>query len=153
MFANQYTAAKRHLEIVGKLFIGCQLRKMEYCTISAACLKGFLSACQIQDTEEEKTLIERIHESVKNHYVGFLNALQEDNLRREVPIHYRSMAELDLLSASASGKFTIAKDLIFKVQTLNVIRKMLADRHLPQLYFRQLNDEGINGYQYLVFVC
>lgn len=152
MFANQYTAAKRHLQVVGKLFPSCQLRKMEYCTISAACLKGFLSACQIQDIEREKSLTERMHESIKNHYVGFVNILQEDNIQQEVPLHYRGMAELDLLSAAASGKFTIAKDLVFKVQTLNVVRRTLADRHIPQSYYKLVTDEGVNGFQFLVTV-
>ena len=152
MFANQYATAKRHLQVVGKLFSTCQSRKMEYCNISAPYLKGFLSACQIQNAEGEKSLTERMHESIKNHYVGFLNVLQEDNIRREVPIHYRAMAELDLLSAAASGKFTIAKDLVFKVQTLNMVRKTLADRHAPQVYFKLLADEGVGGFQFLVQV-
>lgn len=152
MFANQYGAAKRHLQVVAKLFPKCHSRKMEYCTISAPSLKGFLSACQIQDIEGEKSLTEKMHESIKNHYVGFLNVLQDDNLRREVPLHYRGMAELDLLSAAASGKFTIAKDLVFKVQTLNVVRRTLADRHIPQGYFKLLTDEGTNGFQFLISV-
>ena len=152
MFANQYSAAKRHLNFVGKLFSSCQSSKMEYCTISAASLKGFLSACQIQDVEGDKSLTERMHESIKNHYVGFVKILQEDNVHREVPLHYRAMAELDLLSAAASGKFTIAKDLVFKVQTLNVIRRTLAGRHIPQSYFRLIADEGTNGFQYFISV-
>jgi hypothetical protein len=152
MFANQYSVAKRHLQVVGKLFTDCQSRKMEYCNISAPYLKGFLSACQIQVVEGEKSLTEKMHESIKNHYVGFLNILQEDNIRREVPIHYRGMAELDLLSAAATGKFTIAKDLVFKVQTLNVVRRTLADHHIPQTYFKLLIDEGGSGFQYLISV-
>lgn len=152
MFANQYSAAKRHLNIVGKLFNTCQSSKLEYCTISASTLKGFLSACQIQDVEGDKSLTERMHESIKNHYVGFVSVLQEDNILREVPLHYRAMAELDLLSAAASGKFTIAKDLVFKVQTLNVIRRTLAGRHVPQTYFKLIADEGTSGFQYLISV-
>lgn len=150
MFANQYSVAKRHLQVVGRLFADCQSRKMEYCTISAPYLKGFLSACQIQGVNDEKSLTEKMHESIKNHYVGFLSVLQEDNIRREVPIHYREMAELDLLSAAASGKFTIAKDLVFKVQTLNVVRRALADYHIPGTYFKLLADEEGSGFQFLI---
>lgn len=152
MFANQYSIAKRHLQVVGRLFADCQSRTMEFCTISAPYLKGFLSACQIQGVKDEKSLTEKMHESIKNHYVGFLSILQEDNVRREVPIHYRAMAELDLLSAAASGKFTIAKDLVFKVQTLNAVRRTLADQHIPSTYFKLLADEEGSGFQFLISV-
>lgn len=152
MFANQYASAKRHLLFVAKLFEKCQSYKMEYCTISAISLKGFLSACQIQDTKTDKSLTEQMHESVKNHYIGFLDVLQEDNVRQEVPIHYREMAQCDLLSAAASGRFTIAKDLIFKVHTLNMVRRALADRHVPLSYFDQLSEEGTNGLQFFISV-
>ena len=131
----------------------CQSQeKMEFCTISAPCLKGFLSACQIQDREGDKSLTERMHESIKNQYTGFINVLTEDNIRQEVPIHYREMAELDLLSAAATGKFTIAKDLVLKVQTLNVVRRILANRHVPHTYFQLLKNEGLSGYKFLIEV-
>lgn len=151
MFANQYASAKNHLKFISKLFPKCESVKMEYCVISAQTLKGFLSACQIQDIETKKSLIERMHESIKNGYTDFLNILQEDNIQHEVPIHYREMAELDLLSAVAGGKLTLAKDLIFKVQTLNVVRKIQANRHIPQAYFTQLKVEaGPSGVQFFI---
>jgi len=153
MFANQFPSAKHHLHFVGKLFTVCQSQpQMEFCTISASCLKGFLSACQIQDREADKSLTERMHESIKNQYIGFVNVLQEDNVRHEVPIHYREMAELDLSGAAASEKFTIAKDLVFKVQTLSVVRRILANRHVPHTYFLQLKNEGLTGYAFLIEV-
>ena len=153
MFANQYASAKNHLKFISKLFPKCESVKMEYCVISAQTLKGFLSACQIQDIETKKSLIERMHESIKNGYTDFLNILQEDNIQHEVPIHYREMAELDLLSAVTGGKLTLAKDLIFKVQTLNVVRKIQANRHIPQAYFTQLKVEaGPSGVQFFISV-
>lgn len=153
MFANQYVSAKNHFQIISKLFPKCESIPMEYCTISAQTLKGFLSACQIQDVETKKSLIERMHESIKNGYIDFLNILQEDNIQQEVPIHYREMAELDLCSAVAGGKITLAKDLIFKVKTLNVVRKTLANRHIPQAYFIQLKVEaGASGVQFFIKV-
>ena len=154
MFANQYASAKNHLKFISKLFPKCESvrMKMEYCTISAETLKGFLSACQIQDVEKKKSLIERMHESIRNGYIDFLNILQEDNIQQEVPIHYREMAELDLLSGAASGKLTMAQDLIFQVQTLNVVRKTLANRHIPLTYFTQLQIEGTNDKSVQFFV-
>lgn len=153
MFANQYASAKNHFQLISKLFPKCESIKMEFCTISSQTLKGFLSACQIQDVETKKSLIERMHESIKNGYTDFLSILEEDNIQQEVPIHYREMAELDLLSTVANGKVTVAKDLMFKVQTLNVVRKTLANRHIPQAYFAQLKIEvGTNGVQFFISV-
>ena len=125
---------------------------MEYCTISAPTLKGFLSACQIQEAESDKSLTERLNEAVKSQYKGFLDVLQEDNIRRDVPIHYREMAELDLMSVVAGGKFAVDKNLIFQVQTLNVIRRSLANRYVPQTYFKRLADEGPQGLEFFLSV-
>lgn len=152
MFANQYASAKHHFSFVSKLFAKCQPLTMEYCSISSPTLKGFLSACQIQEMEADKSLTERLNEAVKNNYNGFLSVLQEDNLRREIPIHYREMAELDLMSAATNGKFTVAKDLVFQVQMLNVIRRTLANRYVPQTYFKSLGEEGSKGLQFLLSV-
>lgn len=152
MFANQYASAQHHLRFVGKLFTSCQQSPMQYCSISAPTLKGFLSACQIQEVEADKSLTERLNESVKNRYVGFLQVLQEDNVRQEVPIHYREMAELDLMSAAITGKVPVTKELVFQVQSLNVIRRTLANRHVPLTYFKQLGEEGSKGLQFLLSV-
>ena len=51
---------------------------MEYCVISAQTPNEFLLARQIQGIEMKKSLIERMHESIKNGYTDFLNILQED---------------------------------------------------------------------------
>jgi len=32
----------------------------------------------------DKSLTERMHESIKNDYIGFVQILQEDNVRRQV---------------------------------------------------------------------
>lgn len=152
MFANHYTSAKHHLQFVAKLFAASK-PQMEFCTISEPTLKGFLSACQVENAKGEKSLTERMHEAIKKEYTGFLNVLREDNVHREVPIHYREMAELDLLCAVATAKAAIPKDLIFKVKTLNVIRRALNDRHIPRSYFLELTDEGLVGLSYLIGVC
>ncbi len=152
MFANQYTSAQHNLKFVGKLFTKCQTLSMEYCNISSTTLKGFLSACQIQEMEGDKSLTERLYESVKNNYKGFLEVLKEDNILREVPIHYREMAELDLMSVTDGGKLIVPKDLIFQVQTLNVVRRTLDNRHVPHTYFKQLEVEGAKGLHYLISV-
>lgn len=151
MFANHYTSAKHHLQYVAKLFAACK-PPMEFCNIAEATLKGFLSACQVENVKGEKSLTERMHEATRKEYSGFLEVLREDNVHREVPIHYREMAELDLLCIATTAKAAIPRDLIFKVKTLNVIRRALDDRHIPRSYFLELSDEGANGLAYLIGV-
>ena len=150
MFANQYASAKNHLMFAAKLFGKCDPLRMEYCTIPAEDLKGFLSACQIENTEVGKSLTERMYESIKNQYSGFVEILQEDNLKRQVPIHYREMAAMDLAAAISVNELVVGSDLIFKVQTLNVVRKCLEHRHIPLTYFDNLRSEGSVGAQFFI---
>ena len=82
------------------------------------------------------------------------------------------MAEMDLLAALASGHFTVAKDLGFQVglgstrmgspstccfsflcsqvQTLNVVRKTLEQRHVSLAFFDRLRAEGLAGARFFI---
>lgn len=44
---------------------------------------------------------------------------------REIPLTYRDSLELDLASTLASGKFTATRDLLFQIQSLNVVRRVV----------------------------
>lgn len=46
---------------------------------------------------------------------------------------YRVGLELDIRAAVSSGKFTVARDLLSKIQSLNVVRSTL-DKSLPYNY-------------------
>lgn len=70
-----------------------------------------------------------------------MNILQEDNTKREIPLSYRDSLELDLASTLASGKFTARRDMLFQIQTLNVIRRVLESSSYPSIieYATKLN--------------
>ena len=48
-----------------------------------------------------------------------------DNLRHEIPQVYRDTLELDIQGAMSSRKFTVARDLLLQVQTLNMVRRVV----------------------------
>lgn len=56
---------------------------------------------------------------------GTVTILQRDNIQKEIPICYRTILELDIQGATSSGKFTVARDLLSKIQALNTIRCIL----------------------------
>lgn len=68
--------------------------------------------------------------------------MQTDNIKREIPISYRDSLELDLASTLASGKFTATRDLLFQIQTLNAIRRLLEGSAYPTVmdYASKLNQ-------------
>lgn len=73
---------------------------------------------------------------------NIINVLQNDNVKREIPLTYRDSLELDLASTLASGKFTASRDLLFQIQTLNVIRRVLEGVSYPSIldYASKLNS-------------
>lgn len=54
--------------------------------------------------------------------------LQQDNISKEIPIFQRIILELDIQGAISSGTFTVARQLLPKIQGLNTIRCILDNR-------------------------
>ncbi|KAF5274403.1 hypothetical protein FQA39_LY07283 [Lamprigera yunnana] len=95
-----------------------------YLTITLKKLDGYLLACSVS-TEKSYSLLLQLQNSVINQYMGILNILQKDNVLREIPLLYRINLELDIQGALRSGKFTVARDLLPKIQSLNAVRSIL----------------------------
>lgn len=83
-----------------------------------------------------------------SYYLTYLSSIQDiikilqtDNQQREIPLSYRDSLELDLASNLASGKFTASRDLLFQIQTLNVIRRLVEGSAYPSVldYVTKLN--------------
>lgn len=74
---------------------------------------------------EEPSLLQKLQESITNHYAGIIAVLQADNLKREIPMIHRQVAELDIQGAASSGAFTVARDLLNRVSALNAVRYAL----------------------------
>jgi len=73
---------------------------------------------------------------------GVVSILQTDNLHREIPQVYRDTLELDIQGAMSSRKFTVARDLLLQVQTLNVVRRVVTGTLTCGDYIHRLQTQG-----------
>lgn len=58
--------------------------------------------------------------------------MQQDNVYREIPVSDRMILELDIQGAISSGTFTVARDLLSKIQALNTVRCILDSKPVYQ---------------------
>lgn len=58
-----------------------------------------------------------------------------------IPPSQRDSLELDLPGTLATGKFTASRDLLFQIQTLNIVRRVLEVASYPSVddYIVKLN--------------
>lgn len=96
---------------------------------------------------EEPSLLQKLQESIANHYTGIIAVLQADNLAREIPIIHRQVAELDIQGSSSSGAFTVARDLLNRVSALNAVRYAL-EGGIPSTHPDFLNKFKIVGIKF-----
>jgi len=83
---------------------------------------------------------------------GVVSILQTDNLHREIPQVYRDTLELDIQGAMSSGKFTVARDLLLQVQTLNVVRRVVTGTLTCGDYIHRLHQGGSKAADFLFSV-
>jgi integrator complex subunit 8 len=83
---------------------------------------------------------------------GIVSILQADNLEREIPQVYRDTLELDIQGAMSSCKFTVARDLLLQVQTLNVVRRVVTGTLTCGDYMYKLCQGGCKAVDLLVSV-
>uniref|UniRef100_A0A182QPP1 INTS8 TPR repeats domain-containing protein n=1 Tax=Anopheles farauti TaxID=69004 RepID=A0A182QPP1_9DIPT len=98
-----------------------------YCTVNAETLQGYLLACGV--TGEPDGLLQRLHESILNHYSDIVLILKEDNLRKEIPMTQRKLLELNIEGynaiGSTDGNLTEQNELVLAVVALNIIRYVM----------------------------
>lgn len=90
----------------------CHIRSME--------LEGLLQACGI--SAQQKTLLERFHQSLLNNYTDIVSILRLDNRAREIPLVSRRNVELDIEGAISTGLLKETRQLLLQVAALNVVR-------------------------------
>lgn len=83
---------------------------------------------------------------------GIVSILQTDNLHKEIPQVYRDTLELDIQGAMSSRKFTVARDLLLQVQTLNVVRRALTGTLTCGDYIYKLRQGGSKAVDLLITV-
>ena len=83
---------------------------------------------------------------------GVVSILQTDNLHREIPQVYRDTLELDIQGAMSSRKFTVARDLLLQVETLNVVRRVVTGTLTSGDYIHRLHQAGSKAIDFLFSV-
>ncbi|XP_021913998.1 integrator complex subunit 8 isoform X2 [Zootermopsis nevadensis] len=122
-----------------------------YCTVSVEDLKGYCEACDITSpTVSTHNLTYQLHRAIRDQYTGIVSILQTDNVHREIPQIYRDTLELDIQGAMSSRKFTVARDLLLQVQTLNVVRRVVTGTLTCGDYTHKLHQGGSKAVDLLV---
>ncbi|KAI5632528.1 integrator complex subunit 8 [Phthorimaea operculella] len=101
--------------------------KFYYASMEKDDILGYIRALNLgsEVLNEEPSLLQKLQESIANHYAGLIAVLQADNLAREIPMIHRQVVELDIQGSASSGAFTVARDLLNRVSALNAVRYAL----------------------------
>lgn len=111
-----------------------------YASMEKDDILGYIRALNLGSDvlNEEPSLVQKLQESIANHYAGIIAVLQADNLTREIPMIHRQVVELDIQGSASSGAFTVARDLLSRVSALNAVRYAL-DGGIPSTHPEFLN--------------
>lgn len=111
-----------------------------YASMAKNDILGYIRALNLgyELLNEEPSLLQKLQDSIANHYTGIIAVLQADNLTREIPMIHRQVVELDIQGSASSGAFTVARDLLNRVSALNAVRYAL-EGGLPSTHQEFLN--------------
>ncbi|XP_049887271.1 integrator complex subunit 8 [Pectinophora gossypiella] len=120
-----------------------------YASMDKDDILGYIRALNLgsEVLNEEPSLLQKLQESIANHYTGLVAVLQADNLIREIPMIHRQVVELDIQGSASSGAFTVARDLLNRVSALNAVRYAL-EGGLPSTHPDFLNKFKIVGIKF-----
>ncbi|XP_047540457.1 integrator complex subunit 8 [Vanessa atalanta] len=121
-----------------------------YASMAKDDILGYIRALNLgyEVLNEEPTLLQKLQESIANHYTGIIAILQADNLSREIPMVHREVVELDIQGSASSGAFTVARDLLNRVAALNAVRYAL-EGGIPSTHPDFLNKFKTLGLKFL----
>uniref|UniRef100_A0A182YDD3 INTS8 TPR repeats domain-containing protein n=1 Tax=Anopheles stephensi TaxID=30069 RepID=A0A182YDD3_ANOST len=131
LFVQKYELARHNVLLCKENYAQWQREEIgrtglppAYCTVNAEVLQGYLLACGV--TGEPDGLLQRLHESILNHYSDIVMILKEDNIRKEIPMTQRKLLELNIEGynaiGSTDGNPIEQKELELAVVALNIIR-------------------------------
>ncbi|XP_063548193.1 integrator complex subunit 8-like [Cydia strobilella] len=126
---------------------------LDYASMSEDDILGYIRALNLgQDLlDEDKSLLQRLQESVINDYKGIIAIFQADNLSREIPMIHRQLAELDIQAAASTSALSVPKDLMIRVSALNAVRYVL-EGGLPSTlpdFLNKFNTIGVHFFDIL----
>lgn len=156
-FREDYANAKQHFTECYKFYQALEKNKelrskVKFCCIDKEKLFGYCRACdvKIESSDDPTDLHEKFKLSVKNEFKGIMQILQMDNLRHEIPLVDRDMLEVDIQVASCSCAFTVAKDLLLKIQILNFLRRAVTNEVVNVNFVQTLQNGGDKGIEFFL---
>ncbi|XP_047985656.1 integrator complex subunit 8-like [Leguminivora glycinivorella] len=122
---------------------------LNYASLSEDEIIGYIRALNLgQDLlDEERSLLQRLQESISNDYKDIIAIFQADNLSRDIPMIHRQVVELDIQAAALISAISVPKDLLIRVTALNAVRYAL-DGGLPSTQPDFLNKFNTIGEQF-----
>ncbi|OWR47070.1 integrator complex subunit 8 like protein [Danaus plexippus plexippus] len=126
-----------------------------YASMTKDDILGYIRALNLgyEVLNEEPSLLQKLQESIANHYTGIIGILQADNLARVIPMVHRDVVELDIQGSASSGAFTVARDLLNRVAALNAVRYSL-EGGIPSThpdFLNKLKTSGIKFFDLLLW--
>lgn len=82
-----------------------------------------------------------------------MQILQADNNAQVIPLIERELLEMDIQIAMCSCAFTVAKDLLVKVQLLNTLRRICTHEIINIDFAHCLRNSGDKGIDFFISVC
>lgn len=76
-----------------------------------------------------------------------------DNLLREIPLAERDLVEVEIQQAISCGAFTVAKDLLMKLQILNALRRVMVQESSALDVLQVLRNSGDRAIDFFLTVC
>lgn len=150
LLREEYKEAKYHVSQAKTLF--SQLGTTDtllYCRVQKNNLHGYCLATNVQIEGIKPTLTQRLHNSIKEQYANIIDILKEDNITREIPTVYRDNLELDIQGGLVNKKIFVSRDLLLKIQCLNLVRKIIDGDVVQGNYVTELKKANSKSLNYL----
>lgn len=103
-----------------------------FCNVDKDILNVYIHYCQPPNECSKDTLLEQLYTCIFNEYDGVLSILQEDNVKKEIPLMHRLNLELDVQGGISSGTITATNDILAKIKAFNKIRYILDRKPIYQ---------------------
>ncbi|XP_063975032.1 integrator complex subunit 8 isoform X2 [Diachasmimorpha longicaudata] len=151
MLREEYTMVKYHVFLAKELFDTLETKEtLLYCRIQKENLEGYCHASDIKIPGTILGLTQQFHASVKDQYCNIVEILEKDNKQREIPMIYRDNLELDIQGGLINRRMVASKDLLLKIQCLNLVRKVLDGDVVQNNFLTELKSPESKGLDVLL---
>ncbi|XP_034940745.1 integrator complex subunit 8 [Chelonus insularis] len=143
---EEYQLAKHHITLAKELFTLVKAQNScNYCTVQEDVLNGYCLATGVNIEGVVISLTQQLYDSIKNQYSNILEILKADNRTREIPMIYRDNLELDIQGGLVNRKIVVNRDLLLKIQCLNLVRKIVDSILVHGNYITELKNADTKG--------